>query len=478
MKIFKTVKTGGILSRFASSASGSVAMTMAISAIPLFLAAGIALDFVRGLQAESKLQAAVDSAALAAAHEEDLSDSELDSYVRKYLTANGTQKILKELTEVKVTRISSTQLQVSAKGRISTTLMKIAGYKTMDVGAVSVINSDFGNLEVALVLDNTWSMSANGKMASLKSAAHTLINELYDNKGDGVDLKAGLVPFAQYVNIGMGNRNALWADVPADWDETRHYNGYWYRPVIRTYNCHNEQRTGSRDGVSYTYTARVCDHEYGERQWHEGGTWVQRHRWYGCVGSRNAPLNARDEAPGTRIPGLLDVHCARPFTRLTDSRAAISAEIDRMTATGNQTYIPAGLMWGWRLLSSVVPISDGVDKTTMKAKNYTKAIVLMTDGKNTRSKSSGAKHAKRDNGRDANALTARICRNIKAETADEDTRIKIYTVTFDVTDPGIKDLMRNCATNDSYYFDADDGAALAKAFKDIATSLTTLYISK
>ena len=467
------------IKKFSKSTTGSVGVTLAIAAIPLFMAAGVALDFMRGSQATSKLQAAVDSAALAAAHEDDLNDSELAQYVKKYLTANGAENILDEVGEIKVTRVSGKQLRVSAKGKIKTTLMKIAGFNTMDIGAVSVINSDFGNLEVALVLDNTWSMSAGGKMASLKNAAHTLVNELYDNKGDGVDLKTGLVPFAQYVNIGMGNRNAIWADVPADWDEVRHYNGYWYRPVIRTYNCRNVQRTGYRDGVPYTYTARTCDHDYGPREWQPGGTWVKRHRWHGCVGSRAHPLNAKDVSPGIQIPGLLDVNCPRPFTQLTDNRATISAEIDRMTATGNQTYIPAGLMWGWRLLSSDVPITDGVSKADMKARNYTKAIVLMTDGKNTRSKNnSNAKHNKTDNGRDANTLTAEICANIKAETSDEKTRIKIYTVTFEVTDTSIKNLMRNCATNPSYYFDADDGAALARAFKDIATSLTTLYISK
>ena len=170
--------------------------------------------------------------------------------------------------------------------------------------------------------------------------------------------------------------------------------------------------------------------------------------------------------------------CSRPITTLTDSKSTIKSEIDNMTASGNQTYIPAGLMWGWRTLSSQAPFSEGVSKPVMKNKNYTKAIVLMTDGSNTRAKTSGSALHNDRSVRDANKLTAKICRNIKADGSSEKQRIKIYTVTFKVTDSKIKSLMQDCATNSTYYFDASDGAALAKAFEDIADSLITLYISK
>ena len=103
---------------------------------------------------------------------------------------------------------------------------------------------------------------------------------------------------------------------------------------------------------------------YGPRQWHPGGSWVEEHKWKGCVGSRAYPLNIKDENPSAKIPGLVERHtrCPREFTTLTDDKTVINDEIDRMTANGNATYIPAGLMWGWRLISSDVPITDGKPK--------------------------------------------------------------------------------------------------------------------
>jgi Flp pilus assembly protein TadG len=462
--------------RFSKNARGDVALMFGLAAVPMLLAGGIAIDYSNGLRAKATLQAAVDNAALAAGYDTDMSDADMLALVTQYLNSNNANAKLTSVDAISVQKVGNDGLKVSAAGTVKTYLMGIVGVNTMDIKAESFIKNSYGNLEVTLVLDNTWSMSSAGKMAALKNAAHTLVDKLHDNKGPSADLQIGLVPFAQYVNIGMSRRNALWSNVPADWDETINYNGYWYRPVIRTYNCRMEQRNGVRDGVPYTYQARVCDYDYGARVWHPGGSWVKHHKWNGCVGSRNYPLNVQDTAPGSQIPGLLDTSCSREFTTLTASKNTIKNEIDNMTASGNQTYIPAGLMWGWRLLSSDVPIADGVSKAKMKSDNYTKAIVLMTDGENTVSPSYPAHGV--GNGTDADKLTKELCTNIKNDGATAKEKIRVYTVTFAVTDPATKKMMRECATNDSYYFDASDSAALSAAFEKIGKSLVTLFISK
>ena len=458
---------------FGSNTRGTVGIMLGLSAVPMMLAAGIAVDYAHGTRVKANLQAAVDNAALAAGYDTGMSDAEMLKLVKKYLKSNGANEALKSIDKVTVTRIGKTGLKVTADGTIDNYLMRIVGKNTTKIGAETYIKNNYGNLEVALVLDNTYSMSAAGKMTALKAAAHTLVNKLHDNKGPAASLEVSLVPFAQYVNIGMSRRNAFWANVPADWDETRS-GGYWHRPVTRTYNCRMQTRTSVRDGVSSTYQVRVCDHDYGPKEWRTY-SYVKHHKWNGCVGSRNYPLNTKDVAPNSKIPGLLDRSCSREITTLTPSKSTISNEIDNMNASGNQTYIPAGLMWGWRMLSNVAPLTDGVTKAKMKSDNYTKAIVLMTDGENTVSPNY-PDHGIR-NASEANNLTKEICENIKNDGTGKE-KIRVYTVTFAVTDPATKKLIRDCASNSSYYFDASDSAALAAAFEQIGKSLVTLFISQ
>src|SRR5688572_14480277 len=61
---------------FGASQKGSIAVFYAISAIPIFVAAGSAVDYIRYLANVTELQAALDSAALAAAATPEASDAE------------------------------------------------------------------------------------------------------------------------------------------------------------------------------------------------------------------------------------------------------------------------------------------------------------------------------------------------------------------------------------------------------------------
>jgi hypothetical protein len=72
----------------------------------------------------------------------------------------------------------------------------------------------------------------------------------------------------------------------------------------------------------------------------------------------------------------------------------------------------------------------------------------------------------------ANDLTRELCSNIKAE------KITVYTVAFEVTDTTIKDILRDCATNPSLYFDAKNSKTLTAAFASIAASLRNISLSR
>ena len=464
-----------IFKNFVKSPSGNVAIMFALSAVPLMLAGGMAIDYMSGSHSQTALQKAVDNAALAAGASGEDSEKKLKNLVRKYLLENGAADVLDQLTKIEVITSKDKELKVIAKGKIKTRFLGLVGYKKLKIEATAIVNRDFGNLELVLVLDNTGSMNANGKLDSLKDSANILVRELHDNKGSSAELKIGIVPFSKYVNVGLGNRNKPWIDVPADSSKvisgTRDIR---QRVAGSERNCGTRTSTSTNDGVTSTSTYYACDYDY-EVVGTEDYSYTVTTTWNGCVGSRDYPLNVEDKLPNSRIPGLMNVSCARPVTRLTDSKSEIINEIDALTATGD-TYIPAGLMWGWRLMSSDAPFEDGVSYNKMSKKNYTKAIVLMTDGINTL-KPNYPTHSTSD-ASIANGLTAELCNNIKNSGSNEQEHIAIYAVTFEVTDSAVKDLLRSCATNSSYYFDASDKYALTEAFRDIAQSLITLRLAK
>ena len=60
-KLESTVK------RFGTCQKGAIAILYALSAVPIFVAAGSAIDYVRYVANSTELQSALDSAALAAA---------------------------------------------------------------------------------------------------------------------------------------------------------------------------------------------------------------------------------------------------------------------------------------------------------------------------------------------------------------------------------------------------------------------------
>jgi Flp pilus assembly protein TadG len=76
------------LGQFRRNQLGNMAAVTAISAIPLMMAGGAAVDFGNWVAVEARLQAAVDSAALAVGREISLSTAEKERLASDYFHAN------------------------------------------------------------------------------------------------------------------------------------------------------------------------------------------------------------------------------------------------------------------------------------------------------------------------------------------------------------------------------------------------------
>lgn len=187
--------------------------------------------------------------------------------------------------------------------------------------------------------------------------------------------------------------------------------------------------------------------------------------WRGCVGSRNTPWNERAQFSGKKIPGLMNARCNEEILPLTTQMADVKTKINSLSANGN-TYIPSGLSWGWRTLDTNMPLTEAQGPY---AANTDKVLVLMTDGANTKSKNGDWHEGGSVN--NANNTTKNLCNNIKSSD------IQIYTIAYEITDTTTKNLMRNCASKSSMYFDASNAAQLTEAFDTIGSSLIKLRLT-
>jgi Flp pilus assembly protein TadG len=191
--------------------------------------------------------------------------------------------------------------------------------------------------------------------------------------------------------------------------------------------------------------------------------------------------------------------CPRPIVPLTNSKSTITTAIDAMVAYGAMgTYIPTGLVWGWHVLTSNAPFTEGIAPGDDDYAKTIKAIVLLTDGEN--SVTSVSNHNKSlfsgynysglyydgayrlgTNGSASSAQseldtkTAQLCTNVKNDD------ILLFTVTFGDIATSAKTLMQNCASvvdGDSLYYDASDSDALYDAFHSIGEDLSEIRLAK
>jgi Putative Flp pilus-assembly TadE/G-like len=442
---------------------GNVSIMMAVAAVPLLAAAGAAIDMVHANNAQTALQSAVDAAALAGGTSGLSNNAELSALVNKYLAENNAHFSVGTADTIEFGNTPVTNnFFVRVNGKIKTDFMSLVGIPEMGLGAYSEVEKGGQALELALVLDNTGSMNSEGRLDALKVSAKKLVDTIMTTKPAGAYVKIGIVPFSNYVNVGMSNRNKSWINVPADYNDPN-LTTYTYYPNPQ--GCHDVEHPYLLDGVPAIWKEPVCSNPGAPAT----GSYYQSHTWNGCVGSRNDPLDVSIGSPNVKYPGILDVSCPMALTELTGTKSTLDSQIDAMVATG-ETYIPAGVLWGWNMLDSQEPVMGAKTAAQMATLKGVKAMVLMTDGDNTLSATYPT-----HNGSDAaaaDAKTAQLCTNMKADG------ISIFTVGFKVHKPSSLAMLSACASNSSQALTADDNVALTAAFDQIGASLAQIRVAK
>jgi hypothetical protein len=366
-----------------------------------------------------------------------------------------------------------------------------------------------------MVLDNTGSMRGS-KIAALKDAANALVDILFASPSAKDDVKIGLVPFTAAVNVGSANRDAFWLDLGG---------------LSRLQRENLDLLSGQS---LFTLLGRIVNLGWG-----------------GCVRARPEPYDLLDTPPNPAAPDTLFVpyfapdepdanagggaylnsytgdlvlgavqarqrsilkyvlnltvsgsgpnyNCAtRAILPMTNNEDSIKSAIAGMNADGN-TVIPAGLVWGWHLVSPGEPFTQA---TPYGTPNMAKILILLTDGENSIN-GGGNGHDKGafsaygypaegghlgadfTNGGPERALDAKtrtLCANIKTDQDGDPSNVDItlYTIGFGIGKGSrIDNLLAECATDSAKHFLSPTTAELRSVFEKIAVGLNQLRLSK
>lgn len=444
------------------SQTGNVAILFALALLPIVGVTGAAIDYAMAFSNRTSLQKSLDSAALALAKLMPLSQAQLDTQGWQIFQASlGHLSVSLQPADLKITTPGIGRLVLNVSTNYKASITGIVGVKSFPIGAHAEVTWGIKKLELALALDNTGSMASNNKMTELKKAAKNLLTTLQNAAKNPGDVKVSIVPFNTIVNVGTGNVNESWIR----WDLWEATNGSCNKSGFTSKSaCENENVCTK---PQYTRRSSCQDN---------GGSWVQatwtpanKNTWTGCVEDRDKDVNVNydtlDTTPNasntTKFPAIQCSGNLVQLMPLSYEWSSLAAKIDSMQSVG-ATNVTIGLAWGWHSLNKSIPLTQAAEP----AEDLSKFIILMTDGDNTQNRFGGNGSAYCAQ---CDTRTALACANAKA------AGIKIYTIRVI---NGNADLLRNCASNPSMYFDVQSASELNSVFNAIGGQLASLHLSQ
>ncbi len=411
---------------FASDERGTVAIIFSLCLTMVVMVAGLAIDVGRTYQANGKISAAIDAAALAAAkglRVNNLNDAEVIALANKYFKLNM------EGAGGNIAKIDSFAVDIDRKkgavginlaATVPTLFARVGGIETIAIPKSTVAIFDSKDIEVGLQLDVTGSMGGS-KINDLKKATRNLLDILIPNDPTGQKVRVGFAPFSAGVNVGPylkavdGNRASP--------------NTCTYERVTTT----NEKTDAAPFGKD--------------------------------AFKISADLPSAQACPNA------------PIVPMTDNKSLLKSTVNSYSA-GGSTAGQLGAAWAWYLIS---PNWASIWPSASKPADYNdgktiKTVLLMTDGVyNTVggvNKGDGSIEAVQ-----ASKISVDICAGMKGKG------VIVYTVGFDLNSAGayktrVIDTLTSCASEPAKFYRAENGDELEKAFKQIAEDIVRLRLSK
>lgn len=440
-------KLNRCLKDFAAARDGNVAIIFAISILPVVGFAGAAVDYSHAGQVRSAMQSALDSAALMLSKEvTTLTQAQLNDRAPKVFNALFNHN---EATVISIdptyTSTGGSTLTLKGKVKVKTDFMNIIGIPDITIGSTSVVQWGNTRMRVALALDNTGSMEADGKMTALKTATKGLLAQLKASATVDGDVLVSMIPFNKDVNVGSINHDKTWVD----WEEWDDDNGQ----DVQT--CTNKKvgKSGKNKKKCSSTTTWVPDNH---------------NTWNGCITDRDQDYDIKNTTPtsdaATKFPAEQYDKCPVSIMGLGSNWNAMDAKVDAMKPVG-MTNQPIGLAWAWQSLSPGEPMN-----APAMAANYTyqRVIILMSDGLNTEDRWYDGWGAQGQ----IDARMAKICTNVKA------AGITIWAIHVNTDNDPTSTVLQNCASDSSKFFVLTSASALITTFNQIGSQLSQLRIAQ
>ena len=485
--------------RFLDHNGAGVLPMFGLLAIPAVGLIGASVDYSRASAARAGLQSAVDSTALSMAKTAaTLSTADLSNQACTYFlgqiktshyfvqppdtctggaassqgsgTSPSTNSGLAAVPSMNVSYSAAGGVVMSASSSVPTLFMRLplVGIQSIPI-AVNTTAKWGDRLRVALVLDNTGSMSQGSptsKISALKTASTNLLQQLQSAGTNPEDVYVSIIPFVKDVNVGSGNYSQSWLDF-TDWDAA---NG----------TCSNKNYTSQSGCTNAKAKWTPNDHS----------------TWNGCVtdrGTETAPGIAAGNDESVNAPAVGDVTTLYPAEQYSScpSAAAMGLSYDwtsmntlvgKMTANGN-TNQAIGVQLGWMSLVGGGPFTAPALDPNYKYQQY---IIILSDGLNTQDRWYGTSNTC---GQGNTLLTqrplmcmdqreAQLCDNIKS------AGIKIFAVQVDTDKEGTSAVLQYCAgsrpgvADATMFFLLTSPSQIISAFNTIGSDMAKLHLAK
>lgn len=424
--------------RYLKDTGAATAVAFALVVPVVVGSGGMAVDLAMAHMVQKRLSHAIDAAALAAAASAS-TESDINAKVNDFFYQNYPMSKIGTTYDLTVT-LDGDDIAVSAKADYDTSFSRLLGIDELTVSAHTRVTREILGLEVAMVLDVTGSMATNNNIGTLKTASKNFLNILCKNSTCSSLVKIGIVPFSAAVNVGPYGLG-------------KNPNGTTYDTAF----------VNNPSGTTFDQT--------------------RSSKWWGCVLARTTPQDTQNTGTGWKwdmyknpYNSNTNTGCNKSYILpLTNNYSSVSAKIDSLYASGN-TLSNLGMVWGYRLLSPEAPFREGAlwtDKTVKKV------ALLMTDGDNNIGGGSysysgyGPWTNLRLTDHDLDVKLSQTCQNMKNDG------ITVYTITFTSgINESTKEYFRQCASDESKYYDAPEQADLVNAFVAISRELTNIHLKE
>lgn len=195
-----------LLSRLIDDRDGAVAIIVILVAVPMLLAVGASIDFIRAYNSRTELQSAADSAVLAAAakYKSGMPEAKIAKTIDAFLSANGEfETAVAGKPEV---ASDQSELCVDVTDAVPTTFMNLANIQSVPIGIRSCAAlPGVKQLEIALVLDVSSSIIEENRFTPMQTAVAGFLQAFSSNASLVDKTKISIVPFSSRVNFGLAN---------------------------------------------------------------------------------------------------------------------------------------------------------------------------------------------------------------------------------------------------------------------------------